>query len=84
MSTRRRRECGNGHRYHTREVYEPVFTSAKQRQATFAETMQRRIALHQRNIAILKRLASGEQGKDVATSLGVSPSLISLIAQGKL
>jgi DNA-binding NarL/FixJ family response regulator len=83
MTTSRRRECANGHRFRSIEIYAPVFSSAKQRQATFAETVLRRRALHARNEIIRRRLAAGEQGKDIAADLNVSTSTVSLVARGK-
>jgi transcriptional regulator NrdR family protein len=83
MTNRRRRQCANGHRFATREIYEPVFCTAKARQADFTETAQRRIALFERNANIRKRLAAGDRPKDIAAEHGISTSSVSLIARGK-
>jgi DNA-binding NarL/FixJ family response regulator len=78
-ATRRRRECGNGHKFSTYEVLQTVWAHGRHRHAGAVETVRRRVALWRRNRAILAALAAGRQGKEIAAELGVSTSTVSLV-----
>lgn len=82
-SIRRRRACGNGHRFTTYETLSSTWGSVKGRNDAAVATAAKRAALHDRNTAILARLAAGEMGKVIALDLGLSASSVSLIARGK-
>lgn len=58
MTTTRGRVCFNNHRFKTIEVHEPVYCSAKQRNATFVQTALKRIALYKRDVQIAKNLGA--------------------------
>jgi hypothetical protein len=79
----RRHECANGHRFVTQEVHSAVWCSAKARQGEYRRTVGTRAALARRNREIQARLAAGEVGRRIAESLGVSESLVSLVARGR-
>lgn len=59
FTTRRRRECLNGHRFTTVEMHQAAACSAKQRLAALAQTIQRRAAQWQRDRAIALQLHRG-------------------------
>lgn len=61
MTTARRRECFNMHRFTTIEIYQQVHCSAKQRAAEFSQTTRDRIAARKQDISIAKRLPEGVQ-----------------------
>lgn len=82
-TTQRRHECANGHRFTSVQVLQPVYCSAKQRNAAFIATAKRRAAIEARNREIRRDLAAGIEGKTIAARLGLSPSLVSLVARGK-
>ena len=82
-TTHRRHECANGHRFTSVQVLQPVYCSAKQRNAAFIATAKRRASIEARNRAIRRDLAAGRPGKDIAHDHKVSPSLVSLVARGK-
>lgn len=79
LQIKRRRRCANGHTFSTREVFEAVFCSAKQRQAVFEKTATARAELHKRNARIVSELQKGRRGKDIAAELGVSEDTVSLV-----
>lgn len=61
MTTTRRRECFNMHRFTTIEIYQQVHCSAKRRAAVFSQTVRDRIAIRKRDISIAKRFSEGAQ-----------------------
>lgn len=78
---RRRMECANGHRFNTFEVHEAVYCSAKPRQRVFIETLKTRFERRERDREILRRLADGERGSEIAKALGISKSRVSQVAR---
>lgn len=61
FTTQRRRECKGpeAHRFVTLEMHQAAACSAKQRLATLAETIRRRIALMQRDREIAQQMHMG-------------------------
>lgn len=59
LTTRRRRECHNHHRFTTVEMHEAASCSAKQRLVGFAQTVQRRVAQWHRDREIAQQLHRG-------------------------
>lgn len=79
LTTRRRRECFNGHRFVTVEVHEAAFCSAKQRAVVLAQTIARRVALWHRDRAIARDLHLG--WKALARRYDLEKSAIFLAAK---
>lgn len=78
--TKRRLRCANGHLFNTIEIHEPVYCSAKPRQRAFLETLAARFGRRTRDREILRRLADGERGSEIAKALGISKSRVSQVA----
>jgi transcriptional regulator NrdR family protein len=78
----RRHECANLHRFRSVQVLSTVYCSAKQRNTRAIVAAKRRADLAARNAAIRRDLAAGRRGVDIAAELGVSKSLVSLVARG--
>lgn len=80
----RTQQCANGHRFKTVEIPAEAYGTVKPRMTRVAKTVEGRETRHQRDTAIRRRLAAGEQGTVIARDMGVSPSLVSLIKSGKV
>lgn len=79
LTTRRRRECVNGHRFTTIEIPSQAYGSARQRLAVFARTTAQRIALWKRDKAIAAELHHGWQA--LAHRYGLTKTAIYTAAQ---
>lgn len=68
----RKRLCKMGHRFRSREVYEPVFCSAKPRAAEYKETVNQRIGHFWRDLDIYIDHTSGASQKEICERYGIS------------
>jgi len=59
LTTRRRRECDNRHRFTTVEMHQAAYCSAKNRVQALAETIGKRVAIWHRDRDIAQRLHGG-------------------------
>jgi transcriptional regulator NrdR family protein len=76
---KRRRECANGHKFATFEIYSECLSPAKVRIKRFRQTIERRAHFWIRNAKILKELAAGVKGIDLAKKYNLTKSAISWI-----
>ena len=72
-TTRRRRECHNGHRFTTVEIHGPAFSNVAPRVAQYAQAMSNRITRWMRDMRIAK---DPRPSRQVAQELGVNDSRV--------
>lgn len=75
---KRTRECANGHRFATMEIYAAVLSPARARMRTYAATCARRAKLWARDRAINKAMAAGTSWQDIAAKYGLRKSAVFL------
>lgn len=74
-TTSRRRECLNGHRFHTVEIYRECYGSTRERCRIYFEvTCVRYQALWNRNLEIARAIAAGVTWQTLAEKFQVSRS----------
>ncbi|MDB5965853.1 MAG: hypothetical protein JWQ72_2353 [Polaromonas sp.] len=84
LTTRRRRECGNGHRFTTVEVHSQVYGSVRQRLAVFAQTTAQRWRLWMRDRAIAQERNDGQPVDTLMARYGLKRAALFLaIRRGK-
>lgn len=79
MTTARRRECLNGHRFTTHEVYGVTFKATDTRLKRVAETIKRRIELWKRDRVIAAELHKGY--RSLMQRYGLTKSAVYLAAR---
>ena len=79
QTTRRRRECANGHRFTTVEIQAAAYGTVKSRLADLAATMQARWKRWRRDTEIVRQRSAGETLLALGPRHGLTPGAIAFV-----